>query len=965
MQRHLWETGIGWKESPDSTGHELATDPAGRLLPVVAGLFSQLFNRLTSGPTTMATTSSQPTTLSSPFSCLVNGAAVSVDLPDDDELTLLDVLRDFLGITSPKNGCQPQAQCGCCTVLVDDKPVLSCALKPSKIAGKSITTLEGLDEEHRQQISESFVQCGGVQCGFCIPGFAMRAVGLCQKNEEPTREEIATSIKPHLCRCTGYTQIVDSIEQYSRARRGEPLPLPSAEELSGKVGTSLPRYTGHDAVLGDRKFIDDMTVPGMLFGALRLADHPRATVLGIDASATLAIPGVHRVVTADDVPGELLVGLIESDWPVFIPIGQPTRCTGDVIAAVVADNQHLARRAAAALEVSYEVHKPITDPHAALAADAPLVHPQLESNLLSKSQLRRGDVEEGFHRAAHVIEDSYRTQFIEHLFLEPEACIAVPKKGSGLFSGEDLTDSSSLERSKKSLAPFLHVYTQGQGVFDDQRQIASVLGVDKEQVGVELVSNGGAFGGKEDMSIQAQTALMAWLVGKPVKLTLTRPESFRIPPKRHPIELHYKIGCDDQGHITAVQARLIGDKGSYASVGAKVLERAGGHCTGPYRVPAIDMESLAVYTNNPPCGAMRGFGANQAAFAIEGLLDRLAEKVGIDAYDIRDRNILEPGDAFATGQLLDKPFGLRKTLEAVKDQFKAAKYAGIACGIKNVGVGNGMPDAGRAALTVENDHTVHIRTGFTEMGQGLFTICIQFAVEATGLRPEQFQVSTDTTLQLNCGQTTASRATVLAGNAIAEAGKALKSQLSGGKTLADLTGQVFHGEWICNYTSKLGKDVDKPGGPKTHLTYGFATQVAILDDDGKLTKMIAAHDVGRVINPTHLKGQMYGSLHMGIGYALTEDFPVEDSEIQAKKLNDCGVLRAHQMPEMELIFVEEEDPECPFGARGVGEIGLVPTAPAVAGALYQFDGTVRRQLPLSDSPAALAITKPNVRRNGK
>jgi xanthine dehydrogenase molybdenum-binding subunit len=362
---------------------------------------------------------------------------------------------------------------------------------------------------------------------------------------------------------------------------------------------------------------------------------------------------------------------------------------------------------------------------------------------------------------------------------------------------------------------------------------------------------------------------------------------------------------------------------------------------------------------------MRGFGANQAAFAIEGLLDRLAKKVGIDAYDMRDRNILEPGEAFATGQLLDKPFGLRRTLEAVKDQFKSAKYAGIACGIKNVGIGNGMPDIGRAALSVQDDGRVHIRTGFTEMGQGLFTVCIQFAVEATGLAPDLFDVSTDTSLMLNCGQTTASRGTVLAGNSIAEAGAALKAELEAGKSLVDLAGRVFHGEWICDYTSKLGYDVDKPGGPKTHLTYGFATQVAILDDEGRLAKMIAAHDVGRVINPVHLDGQMYGSLHMGIGYALTEDFEAEGGQIKAKKMNDCGVLRSHQMPEMELIYIEEEDPECPFGARGVGEIGLVPTAPAIAGALFQFDGEVRRALPMKDSPAAIAITKPHRNRADK
>lgn len=884
----------------------------------------------------MATSSQSVST----FRCSLNGTPVEVQLPDEP-LTLLDVLRDYLHVTSPKNGCQPQAQCGCCTILLDGKAVLACALKPEKTFGKRITTLEGLDDARRQLLAESFVRCGGVQCGFCIPGFAMWAVALSDKSAAPTRDEIVQACKPHLCRCTGYAQIVDSIEAFCGACRGEPLPPVTAADRSGRVGTSLARYTGHDVVLGDRKFIDDMKIEGMLFGGLRLADHPRATVRAIDARRALALSGVHRVVTAADIPGDPMVGLIERDWPILIGVGEVTHCTGDVIAAVIADTQPLARRAAALIDVEYEVHEPVIDPRQALEPDAPLVHPRRGSNLLSRSTLKRGDVEAGFRQSAHVIEDTYRTQPIEHLFLEPESCIAVP-------------DGDLAQRT-------LHVYSQGQGVFDDRRQIASVLGIDPQRVAVELVSNGGAFGGKEDLSIQAQTALLAWLHGTAIKITLTRDESFRIHPKRHPIELQYKIGCDAEGHILAVRARIIGDKGAYASVGAKVLERAGGHCTGPYRVPAIDMESLAVYTNNPPCGAMRGFGANQAAFAIEGLLDRLANMVGIDGYDIRDRNILEPGEAFATGQILEKPFGLRRTLEAVKQQYKQARFAGIACGIKNVGIGNGMPDIGRAALSVEHENRIHIRTGFTEMGQGLFTVCIQFAVEATGLPPETFVVSTDTSLRLDCGQTTASRATVLAGNAIADAGKALRAALANGRTLAELVGQVFLGEWICDYTSKLGYDYDKPGGPKTHLTYGFATQVAILDEDGRLRKMIAAHDVGRVINPVHLQGQMFGSLHMGIGYALTEDFEVENGQILAAKINDCGVLRAHQMPEMELIFIEEPDPECPFGARGVGEIGLVPTAPAIAGALYRYDGLVRRELPMRESPAALAITRPHAR----
>ncbi|MEX2092653.1 MAG: 2Fe-2S iron-sulfur cluster-binding protein, partial [Pirellulales bacterium] len=382
----------------------------------------------------MASITSQATSVSGGvLSCRVNDQDVEIPLAEPG-WTLLDVLRDGLGITSPKNGCQPQAQCGCCTVLMEGKAVLACAIKAEKAEGKSVTTLEGLDEEHRQQIAESFVRCGGVQCGFCIPGMAMRAVGLCSNGHEPSRDEIAQSLKPHLCRCTGYQQIVDSVELYSKVRHGEPLPELSASDRSGKVGTSLPRYTGHDAVLGDRKFIDDMTVPGMLYGALRLADHPRATVLEIDASATLAMPGVHRVVTATDVPGERYVGLIEKDWPVFVALGEETRCTGDVIAGVVAASQRLAREAAQKIVVKYDVKVPVTDPREALRPDAPLVHPKRGSNLLSKSSLKRGDVERAFAESAFVLEDTYRTQPIEHMFLEPESCIAVPQLRAGRSS---------------------------------------------------------------------------------------------------------------------------------------------------------------------------------------------------------------------------------------------------------------------------------------------------------------------------------------------------------------------------------------------------------------------------------------------------------------------------------------------------------------------------------------------------
>lgn len=905
----------------------------------------------------------------------LNGQEVEAKV---DDRSLLAVLREDFGKTSLKNGCEPQASCGCCTLLIDGKPRLSCTMKAAQVAGKTLVTLEGLSEERRQQIAESFSRCGGVQCGFCIPGMAMRGHALIEQNPNPTREEIAHDLRAHLCRCTGYVKIVDAIEELARVSRGEE---PKQPDCSGRVGTSLKKYKANDLVLGDFKYVDDITVPGMSYAAMKFSDHPRALVKAIDATAALEMEGVERVITAADVPGDRYVGLIVKDWPILVAIGEETRCVGDIIAIVVARDQYLARKAAEKVVVDYEVRTPVTTTDQALKPDAPKIHPK--GNLLSKSAIVRGNPDEAFANAAHVVEDTYQTQRIEHMFLEPEACIAVPLDGTAMprdgigadgqqtngRHGGNGSPGQPSGKSDQSLGATngrstakLKVLSQGQGIFDDQRQIASVLGWPREHVAVDLVQNGGAFGGKEDMSIQAQTALAAVLSGKPMKCTLTREESFRLHPKRHAIRSHVKVACDAEGHITAVRYRAVGDKGAYASVGAKVLERAAGHACGPYRVPALDIEALAVYTNNPPCGAMRGFGANQSAFAIEQLLDRLAKKVGIDGWEIRWRNILQQGDRFATGQKLDKPFGLKETLLAVKDAYRGAKYAGIACGIKNCGIGNGMPDPGRASLRVEPDGRVSVRTGYTEMGQGLFTVTIQTAVEETGLPPETFTALTDTAVNLDCGQTTGSRGTMLSCNAVIDAAKKLKADLDSGKSLQDLIGREYYGQWVCDYTHKLGAHVDEP---KTHLTYGFATQVVILDDEGKIQKVIAAHDVGRVINPLLCSGQIEGSLHMGLGYALTEEFVVEGGQIVTDTIKSVRVLRAHQMPELEVIFVETPDPECPYGARGVGELGLVPTAPAVAGALRAFDGVERTVLPMKDSPAAKAILTPGKAKPGR
>jgi xanthine dehydrogenase molybdenum-binding subunit len=447
------------------------------------------------------------------------------------------------------------------------------------------------------------------------------------------------------------------------------------------------------------------------------------------------------------------------------------------------------------------------------------------------------------------------------------------------------------------------------------------------------------------------------VTGRPVKITLSREESIRIHPKRHPITMHYTVGCDREGRLTAVKARMVGDSGAYASVGGKVLERAAGHACGPYRVPAVDVESCAVYTNNPPSGAMRGFGANQAHFAMEGCMDLLAAKVGLDGWEMRWRNALVPGDLFSTGQVLDKSVGIRKTLAAVKERYydarRSGRAVGIACGLKNSGIGNGAVEWGKARLVVERDETVSLYNGYTEMGQGLFTVLTQFAAEVTGLPVGVFRPRVDSTYALGCGQTTGSRATLFGGRAVMSAAAKLKADLDRGLTLGRLAGQVYAADVMVD-------DTVAPGAAapivKTHTTFGYATQVCILDDRGRVERIVAAHDVGRAVNPALCEGQIEGSIHMGLGYALTEELRLDRGMPVTYKLRDLGVLRARDMPEIEVTLVEEPEPEGPCGAKGVGEIGLVPTAAAVAGALEAFDGVRRYTLPMRDSAAARAMS---------
>ncbi|RIK44744.1 MAG: selenium-dependent xanthine dehydrogenase [Chloroflexi bacterium] len=834
----------------------------------------------------------------------------------DPDLPLLTYLRQIEGITSPKDGCAPQAACGCCAVQVGDKALLACVTPMRKVEGSSVTTTEGLGEYRQSVFANAFVEKGGVQCGFCIPGIVMQANALIDKNPAPGRAEIAKALTPHLCRCTGYKKIIDAIEYAAAAIRAEEeIPRPNS---SGKVGERHPKYDAYRLVLGQRPYVADMTVPGMQYGALKFSDHPRAKILAIDTSAAEKLPGVTRVFTATDAPGDHTIGLIKQDWPLMIAVGEETRYIGDVLAGVVAETEEIARRAVALIQVTYEVLPPVTDPFAALQAGTPQVH--AGGNMLSKTVIRRGDVERLLAESAFVTSGRYQTQTIEHGFMEPECCIARPwGRGVELFS-------------------------QGQGVYEDQKQVAKLLGLPLEQVRVELAPNGGGFGGKEDLSVQGHAALFAYHLQVPVKVTLTRAESINMHPKRHPLTLDYTLGCDAQGRLTALKARIVGDTGAYASVGMKVLERAAGHATGAYHVPAVDIESTAVYTNNIPNGAMRGFGVNQAVFAMESCVDELCKQGGFDRWQFRWDNALREGCMTATGQMLTGGVGVRATLEAVKEEFYKAKYAGLGCGIKNTGIGNGMPDASSVRITVAAPDQVVVEHGWTEMGQGIHTMAVQVLCEESGLDPDLIRIKVDTDARTVTGMTTASRATSLLGNAIIDAAAKLRADLSQ-RPLVDLVGKVYLGEWVVDWTAKPGH-VNQQGEEVTHYSYSYATQLVILDDEGQVQKITAAHDAGRIVNPTLFEGQIEGSIHMGLGYAISEELVLVDGKPKSTMLRQCGILRAKEMPEMEVIGVEVPDPYGPYGLKGVGEIGLVPTAGAVANALAQYDGVRRTKLPM-------------------
>ena len=850
------------------------------------------------------------------YSFTVNGILCHTN----QDKPLLRYLRDDLHLQSVKDGCSEGA-CGTCTIVIDGKAVKSCVLTTKRAAGKNIVTVEGLSEREQEAFVHAFGKKGSVQCGFCIPGMVMAGKALIDRVPDPTEEEIKTALKGNICRCTGYKKIIEGIQLAAAILRGgEQLDetLEKGDEYG--VGNGAFRLDVREKVLGCGEYTDDVEIEGMVHGSAIRSKYPRARVVDIDASTALAMPGVLAVLTAGDVPNNK-VGHIQQDWDVMIAKGDITRSVGDAICLVIAETEDILAAAKKLVKITYEELEPVRNVHEAMAENAPKLHEK--GNLCQTRHVTRGDAKTALAGSKYVVTKSYQTPFTEHAFLEPECAVAFPYKDG------------------------VKVYTSDQGVYDTRHEIAIMLGWEADRIVVENKLVGGGFGGKEDVSVQHLAVLAALHVKRPVKVKLSRQESLYFHPKRHAMEGTFTLGCDENGIFTGLDCEICFDTGAYASLCGPVLERACTHSVGPYCYQNTDIRGFGYYTNNPPAGAFRGFGVCQSEFALESNINLLAEMVGISPWEIRYRNAIEPGKTLPNGQIADCSTALKETLEAVKEVYESNPgRAGIACAMKNAGVGVGLPDKGRANLAVKGG-IVEIYCAASEIGQGCATVFVQVVSETTGLRKDQIRnMGCNSELAPDSGTTSGSRQTLISGEAIRMASVDLLAALQeAGGDMSQLEGREFFAEFF-DPTDKLGADVPNP---KSHIAYGFATHVVILDDNGQVKEVYASHDSGRVVNPISIQGQIEGGVLMGLGYALTEDFPLKDCVPQVK-FGTLGLMRSTQIPDIHAIYVEKEE-LLPFayGAKGIGEIATIPTAPAVQGAYYAMDGVLRTKLPMDNT----------------
>ncbi len=926
---------------------------------------------------------------------IVNSLEHELDV--ERETRLVDVLRVHLGLTGTKVGCG-EGHCGSCTVLLAGRPARACALPVHRAANQQVLTIEGLaatwggpDELHPLQ--QAFIDHGAAQCGFCTPGMIMRAAALwlqvaARPDASVTDSEIRRALGRNACRCTGYASILRAARSaFQQLKTGDPLAPPDASTLPPLrvIGRSFARPEIRAKVTGRARFADDYAFPGMLHGATLRAAQPHARITGIDTQAAASLPGVRAVLTHADVPGRNRHGLVYTDWPVLCD--DKVRYLGDAVALVAADTPELAAKALKSIEVQYKPLPVVDSAEAARRPDAPLVHEDWEGgNLLAHIQVRHGDVGQGFAAAEVIVEREYRTPMYEHMFMEPECSVAVPP-------GYDAAH------------PKLTLYVGSQIPFADRDQIAASLNLSPEQVRVVGTYMGGGFGGKEDITAQIHATLLAQATGRPVKIHYTRSESMLVHPKRHATVIRIKTGARRDGRLTAIQAELLGDAGAYASLSTKVLTRTTTHATGPYEVPHAQIDCYAMYTNNPPAGAFRGFGVTQSAFAVEQNMDILAHELGIDPFELRRRNALRIGSTTATGQRLHESAGLLDCLDIVRSRLEAIAEPpalpeafakprvawGIAAAYKNTGLGGGADDAAGAEIEVFPDGSAEIRCGAADMGQGLSSVVAQCAAEELGLPYARVRVLlSDTDRTPEGGPTTASRQTFVTGNAARLAARAMRERLVAmaarrwavtpdGICLED--GQVRAGSRVAEMAEAVGwlqeageeprvayryhaPDTQPLGqGGDMHFAFSFgvqAAQVAVDEETGKVAvlRVVAACDVGRALNPQALLGQIEGGIAMGLGTTLLEEYRIEEGRPQTLRWADYAIPLLENVPDMDLHIVEHPVSTGPYGAKGVGELPSIPTAPAICNAIYNAVGVRVQHLPVDPNALLQAMRSP-------
>jgi xanthine dehydrogenase molybdenum-binding subunit len=911
---------------------------------------------------------------------------------------LVDLLRSRLGLTGTKVGCN-EAECGACTVLVDGVPILSCTYPSARVDGKNIITVEGLADLDRQTrkentapmklhpLQEAFILHGAVQCGFCIPAQLMTAYSLLQNNPDPCEAEIRNALKDTLCRCGGYPTIIRAIQSAALTlRTGEPVKPPEnpfSETLSEfkTIRTLQSRPDAVEKVTGLAKYSDDLSFENMLHGRVKRAGLPHAIVKQIDVSKAKNLPGVAAVLTAVDIPGEHNHGLVIFDWPVLVGVGERVRYVGDAIAIVAAETREIASEAIDLIEVEYDLQPIITDPIQARQSDSPPLHPS--GNLLKHIKVRKGDIKTGFAEADIILEHIFHTVSTDHAFIEPECSLARP------------TSDGRME-----------IYVGSQIPYADRNQVARALGWLDERVRIIGMLVGGGFGGKEDIAGQIHAALLANATSRPVKLLFDRQESLLVHPKRHATQIRVKLGAKSNGRITAIETELYGDTGAYASLGEKVLTRATTHSSGPYEVPHARADCYAMYTNNPPAGAFRGFGVTQSAFAIESMMDMLAEELCLNPVELRRMNALQVGSITNTGQELKESVGLLECINKVEAEmhrlagdnpFKPGvgsspnkiRAWGFAVGFKNTGLGGGSPDKAGAEVELYPDGTLEVRTASAELGQGLVTVLRMVVAEEFNINPEKVRVFVmDTDLTPDGGPTTASRQTYVTGNAARYAAQALSQaiiatvaekidispeqvRLAEGSAcfgnqsipLGDVAKEMItegHApkalyEYWAPATKPLGQ------GGDMHFAYAFAAQAAevevnTLTGEVQVLRVIAANDVGRAINPLGLQGQVEGGIVMGLGNALTENFIVKDGKVITDRMARYRIPSIELTPEIISFIVEHPTKEGPYGAKGAGELVSIPTTPAITNAIYNAVGVRFDHLPVDQEEILLKMS---------